>query len=627
MNASHALPYTTLKTGASGMCLSVCLTCFLIPLFFSYRFVSFEDPKLLFLLLSLCLITGLRLWRGDSLLSGIRCFLPFWTAWIAAFFTSLFKAEIFSFFLISAMYYLLVLLWCTSVWPVFASPVGRRCLMRAWRASGIAVALLGLVQYWDYCPWLFPSFPTYTQPIYSVFGNQDLLGGFLAVTLCISLDTFFISWNTCDSIRRRKYRVCIGLGVECFLVGAVLLLSQCRSAWLSLGAGLFCALFFSKAVQRPQARGMVLAIPERQKNSFFMTAFQILATKTYSSQKRAVFVFFCLFVTSLLFWEAGRERLWTVFSDADVGVRARLWFWEGGLRMFWDSPWLGKGLGNFQYHSPRFLAEVLQGAHGTWHFHNSLHTVHAHCEPLEWLAETGGIGFLFLIWMGVCCLRYGGVGGGALFVFVIFSFFNASWHSAPHLLLGLSLYGMAFFEDLDKEAPQAAKNRTTRGYVKNIGLKSSFVCLSLFLAVFFIKGLLLPSYALRQAQDAHLAGEEQAVSLYEQAISYRIHPPQAHESYGMLLLDLGRPAEAQVQLQLALRALDTPRLHLMLGYAAQDLGQLEEARACYRRVLERSPTDPAAWSSLLALRTATQAPFLEAHAARWGLSTHISGTP
>jgi O-antigen ligase len=59
---------------------------------------------------------------------------------------------------------------------------------------------------------------------------------------------------------------------------------------------------------------------------------------------------------------------------------ARIMWWASGLRMFWEHPWLGVGLGNYP------------SAYISYKVGTGQHTLSAHSFPVKMLAETGLIG-------------------------------------------------------------------------------------------------------------------------------------------------------------------------------------------------------------------------------------------
>jgi putative inorganic carbon (HCO3(-)) transporter len=74
----------------------------------------------------------------------------------------------------------------------------------------------------------------------------------------------------------------------------------------------------------------------------------------------------------------------------DATLQLRLEVVRQGLRMLYDFPWIGTGLGTWGETFPRYQRYPLLFA-----------TVsHAHSDPLEWLTDLGVIGFAALVWIG-----------------------------------------------------------------------------------------------------------------------------------------------------------------------------------------------------------------------------------
>src|SRR5690606_10121853 len=227
-------------------------------------------------------------------------------------------------------------------------------------ASGGIVAVLGILQYAGLLPFLFPAFPGYDQRVYSVFGNQDLFGGYLAVTLALALAT--------PAAARRAQARALGIAPVLF---AGLLLSGSRSAWAAAAVGGVVAL----SSARPSRRRIVV----------FGSAILLAGA-----------------VTVLLAPESTISRARSAFSGDDVGVRARAWIARGTIDMVRDRPILGVGPGNYGYWSPRYLGDVLRAPGGDVLYRDERRVDHPHSEFLDILAETGVMGLIFA---GVMFLR------------------------------------------------------------------------------------------------------------------------------------------------------------------------------------------------------------------------------
>ena len=442
--------------------------------------------------------------------------------------------------------------------------------------SAVIVALLGLIQFFRVIPSLFPEFPGYDQRVYSVFGNQNLFGGYLAIAIPL-----LAAHIAADSrIRPLHYAALAVLSMG-------LILSESRTAWLATAAGV--------AVCIPW-RG------PRRKTTLYALAFMTLG----------------LLCAAILTWPRPLERMSQTLREGDVGGRARLWFWDGAARMIRDHPIAGVGLGNYAYFSPWYQGEALRGPQGSRHYHNELHTVHAHSEALELLAETGFPGLLCGLWFLARLLRLRGRVWGGLAALLVFSCFNAALHSAPHALGGLLLAAVLF-------GKQAAAFPASPLALSRAPWRWRHVMLAAALAAGFWWTVYAPSRLLRAAEDVHVAGGDPR-ALYARAIAHPWPNAQAREEYGMALLDAGCADEAYAQL-LAREGLDTGRLYLLLGSAALRRSDNDAARLWLAASLDRWPANAAAWRMLWTLTPVEDRAPLAEHATRWGIeeSTAVMG--
>lgn len=427
--------------------------------------------------------------------------------------------------------------------------------------SSTLVALLAIGQYLGILRFLFPVFEGYTQPVYSVFGNQDLLGGYMALGLVLLLEKCFSNNNT-SSVLARFILLLVFL-----LILWALVLSHSRSAWLAASFGIaWCVL-----QQRKQLTG--------------------------SSMYKWLMGGAVLAVPVLIFYAPTLyNRIALTFSTDDTGGRLRLWFWDGAMRMIADHPWLGVGLGNFACWSPRYLADAL---HSPWfpldHHHNTIHTLHAHSDLLELIAENGIAGLVILVWFIYLLHRSRLLYKPVTIVFITLALINPVIRSAPHLLF-LFLYWTVSDTPKDTERADAAKRQpSTLSYNNYAG-----ILVALFLLVAHAIVVLVPSYLLAQAEDAHLAWKsaseserlsvsESAIQAYNRSLYWPIVPAQAYENYGILHLELGNYEQARSLFETAAQRLDTGSLYWHLGQTSQLLGDTEAAHTFYDKCLFRWP--------------------------------------
>ena len=211
---------------------------------------------------------------------------------------------------------------------MFTDPRRRARIAATVVVSSVLVAMLGLIQYFGLIPSLFPVFPGYDQRVYSVFGNQNLFGGYLAIAIPL-----LAAQTVADSRIRPLHYAALAI------LSVALVLSESRTAWLAAAVGVLASM---------QWRG------PRRKTTFCALGFIALS----------------IFCAAIVTWPRPAERMAQTLREGDVGGRARLWFWDGAARMIRDHPVAGVGLGNYAFYSPWYQGEALRGPHGTRHYHN-----------------------------------------------------------------------------------------------------------------------------------------------------------------------------------------------------------------------------------------------------------------
>ena len=109
-----------------------------------------------------------------------------------------------------------------------------------------------------------------------------------------------------------------------------------------------------------------------------------------------------------------------------------------------------------------------------------------------------------------------------------------------------------------------------------------------------------------------------AIPSFERVAAYPWPNYEAHEEYGMVLLEGGRTEDAYAQLVAARGGLDTGRVHLLLGRAAEGLGKSKEALFSYAACLERWPANREAFDRLWLLTPGAEREPLRKWGIRWG---------
>ncbi len=556
----------------------LCAALTAVTLAYSFQLTSFLHAKEAALSASILLLALLAWFRGGFVFEGMAAFLPLWGAVV---FTLLLAPAHVPSRSVEEALRIVSLLFCVALaYDLLAQPYWRRRILQAIRLSAALAAALGIGQYLGWLSFLFPVFPGYDQPVYSVFGNQDLFGGYLALALPLYVSAF---GRKARPGARAALQSAMPKLLALGLILAALVLSGSRSAWIAAFAGCLIVFPFRHCLTRRGA--LVLCVAAA-----------------------------ALLVTGAATWPRPWERLSNTFSASDTGGRIRLWIWDGSMRMLRDAPWCGWGLGNFGYWSPRYLAEALNAPGGEKFAHNELDTPDAHCEPLQCAAETGMIGVVAMAWMLLRLLRRRGEAWGGLLAFLLFSIFNAAWHSAPHALAGLLLAGMLL--NPEAKTPLAGTGGNWLAGLSGVLVAAALAAASCWTTYF-------PSCLQSRAEAAHCAGQD-PLPLYGRVFEHGWPNAQCHEEAAMALLDAGRPVEAREHLGAALEGLDTGRAYWLLGRAAEAMGDRVTARAAYRACLERWPSSEEAWMRLYRSSLKDQnGPLLE-HARRWGITARTS---
>ncbi|MFO7774742.1 MAG: O-antigen ligase family protein [Candidatus Hydrogenedentota bacterium] len=554
---------------------------------------SFLHAKDAVFMTGLALAAGVLLaeiWRGPAsaaaagVVQGLWAFAPLWLFLLFSLLVhvALGQAKVPTETVLEIVRLAALLALAPVLWDLACDSKWRQRLLGALIIAAVVVALLALGQFAGWLDRLFPPQPGYTQPMYSVFGNQNLLGGFVALGLVLAvyqaLDARSLFWLW---------------GVGAAVLGLALFLAESRTAWLAAAIGLFWAIGPMRRSPRRAAilggMGVVAAI----------AAVAAAGPETLS------------------------ERLTDPFGAEDVGGRARLWFWEGAWRMFLSAPLVGVGLGNFPYWSPYFQGAALHRPGGETHYHNELHTVYAHSDPLELLATAGVIGLLFIAWMAWRVRGAGGFTLGGLAVLTVFACFNFPLASAPHAAAGIVLLTLLLTE---KEGGKPHPVRMLGAIAtRNAPPASRWLCSvtaaamfagTLGAASFYCAAVLPPSHWLRMAENQALEGES-GLDAYRRAAEHLWPNPRALERYGYALAREGRPEEARDALEQALQYRDTGSLHMMLAAVASRLSDEETMRRHADAARFRIPGEGTAWFLALASRPQAEWPALKEEALQW----------
>jgi O-antigen ligase len=425
---------------------------------------------------------------------------------------------------------------------------GRRAVVRgALVGSALLAATLALAQYFSFLPFFFPDIADYGQPMYSVFGNQGLLGGYLALALPFTLmlggeKPRFVPW-------------CYGAP---FIIVLALALSGARSAWIAGAVGVLVGLLVARGTRR----------------QFMHVAAPILLG---------------VLVAYVIAPDTVTGRIGEGFGLAGESFGLRWWFWAGALRMIAAYPIAGVGPGNFGVWSPSMLGDALHDPGGEGYVFNEVHTVYAHNDALELLAEMGILGALCCLWMVIRLVRCRGPEWGGIAALVMFALLSPALRSAPHAIAGVVLAAML----LTRHASRAAKPRRLPGALMLI--------VALTLGVFQAWALWWPSFALTQAEGVHMAGGN-PVPLYDSLAGHAWPNAQVRLDLAYALEDQGRYEEAEEELyQAHALGLDTGELWLKRAIIALARNDADSAEDYLTTCLYRWPALGDAWALYLAI--------------------------
>lgn len=429
---------------------------------------------------------------------------------------------------------------------LFSVESNRRSAMNAICITGTMAAVLAIGQYAGMLPFLFPRYAG-ASPVYSVFGNAGLLGGYLAVALPLTLSRF---------LDRHSARTIFLAGAA--LMVFALLLSGARSAWIAAGAGCIVAVW-----RNPRVRDVAVAA-----GALFAAAVLCVAVAPDATLAKAA----------------------QTFSPADAGTRLRLWFWAGTWETIKAHPFWGVGLGRFAQVSPIGMANVLWAPGGERFAHNTLLVEHPHNDALWLWAEAGMLGVALCVWLLIKLLKCRGPEWGGLAGFFIFALFNCPLQSPPHALV----FAVLVLSILEGNRDSETGTDHVRTWVKYpVGL------FALCMPVLVWYSVIVPSYWLQQAQSAHIAGKP-SVPIYERAFkSKNALSSEAHEKCGVAYLDAKAFDKAREQFRLALESGDGGSLYLGLGTAEYLLGDRTAARRALEQAVYRWPSHLDGWRLLL----------------------------
>ena len=239
------------------------------------------------------------------------------------------------------------------------SSSARTGLFQAVTAAAAMVSVIGLFQHID----LFRlPIPVISTPG-STFGNRNLAGEAIALSLPFGVGALCLAGGRWE----RRIVVC-----EIALQIVYLAATRARGAWLGGALGILTVVLVGR---RPWSRAAVVSWVGLGVVTLLVALLPGRANPQYAADTKRL--------------AQGFDVVETSFDPDSTALRTRIGLWRRSLAMFRSRPLTGVGPGNWAVFFPRF-AEPGATADGV--LSATLAPRHAHCDLLEWLAETGAVG-------------------------------------------------------------------------------------------------------------------------------------------------------------------------------------------------------------------------------------------
>ncbi|MBT4139818.1 MAG: tetratricopeptide repeat protein [Candidatus Latescibacteria bacterium] len=357
----------------------------LVPLVFSSAFNEYGTPKMV--VVQVIAVALAMCWLASMVLDGevfvIDTPLSYaFMAFLAVQFVSLFLAyNVFeglstlfgylSFFLIASLIFY-------GVKKI--EKMHRLCILMVW--TGSIVAVIGLLQhngvYHFGAPWNLPI---------STIGNVNFTAQYYNVVFPIALVLLFMP---------HRFWIQMAIGTSAFLMACHLVVLGSRGGWLGAVVALatlgFAMLFRHYQVGRRLLDSAVMGVVILGLGWPVLTG---MMSGIQVGDGRNLGHLFDTHQTRVV------ERVEKAIYLEDDSTLQRVRLWEDTLRLIWDKPLLGVGMGNFAFNVPKYMSResLLVKQRREAQTGQDLMAFSAHNEYLEIWAETGilGMGVLFAL--------------------------------------------------------------------------------------------------------------------------------------------------------------------------------------------------------------------------------------
>ena len=437
---------------------------------------------------------------------------------------------------------------------------------------GGLVAFWGILEYHQIIPHWIPS----TGRPSSTFMFRNLAAHYLITNLPLSGLLFFIARNSRD---RWIGSVCSAL------MFVFLLYTRTRGAWL----GLFCATVLSLGIWA------VWSWPTLSK-----------ALKSVFHRQVLVFAAGSLLIVAILgpldagFKEQHVQRfdekkadissaLTSIFQKG--GDRGRIQMWKRTLEMVSNHPWLGVGLGNWEFVYPLYdQGEQITPTANPRRPHNDLLWIFSEIGVFGWLAYLTLLGLV--IWQAIrtwrhtahphahlvtlmCCI--------SIFAMIGDGFFNFPWERIPPSVI--FWFCLATISIWSSEQPLAPVSTPSNKWVSRLAVPI-LVCALILTA----KNIAFDYYFIQTLRASLLKKPKKASNAAFQALAIG---PFNHQLFTLLarsLKDQKRFSEAEKYLNQSLNYHPNfANTYNNLGHLYDDWGQSTKALAYYRKALAILP--------------------------------------
>jgi len=550
----------------------------------SYRFSSFEVPKeafVQFLVVCAACYWVIAMVRSGSLqLRRNPILLPIGILTALAGISVLYAPSRYNTALEFAKMLVFITFFLISL-NAFVDEKQTRVALCALFLSGFAVAALSLLQLAGVLSWLFPVWPGNPARMYSTFGNDSGVAGYLLPVLPLGIGLFLTS-----SSRRSRW-ICFG-GTAA--IAYAILACQTRGVWL--GASVALIFLLLNMLKRHELRHLLSA----QKGYFVLAL--VLAVVFLAVQFR--------FPGASTADEDTLTRITDTFKVGQVGVNLRAVFWGSALLMAADSPVFGLGLGSYKYYSQLYQGKLMAALGPMSRLQpNELDTLAAHNDYLQLVSELGILGIAVLAWCvlvfwrcvrqrfrrpmesGSSCIFLSCLSG--LIGTAVFAATNFPFHVVTHALVFMFLFAVV----VSAAAPDGEPYKRWR-LPQNRGLRTVLSTSLVVIAIMFLVLVMLPHAADYYAASATLldAAEPRSKAALEKLErAARLEPRNGliRGRLGRAYLQRGMLDEAKFEFARALEDHDAARIHMDYAKACEIHGEKMEAVERYSEAVFRVP--------------------------------------